>query len=191
ILSAGGSGSAEYLFIPTLDAAAIQPTAYTIGGTLRFIEDGREVVIPLLRAPITVLPEARLQLEYFQQRDVYSDDPFTPELEPAEPFALALRINNVGAGMARNFRIASAQPKIIENEKGLVIDFRLIGARIDEQPVPATFNLNFGNINPSSSKIVVWDMTSTLQGKFIDYRASFEHVDDLGVRNLSLIESVN
>ncbi|HKQ38257.1 MAG TPA: CARDB domain-containing protein, partial [Verrucomicrobiae bacterium] len=191
VLGPGGTGSAEYLFIPTLDAAPTEPTAYLIGGTLRFIEDGQEVVVPLLKAPITVLPEARLQLEYFQQRDVYSDDPFTPELEPAEPFALGLRINNVGAGIARNFRIASAQPKIIENEKGLVVDFRLIGARIDNQPVTPTFNLDFGNINPDSSKIVVWDMTSSLQGKFIDYRASFEHVDDLGVRNLSLIESVN
>jgi hypothetical protein len=191
VLAAGASGSAEYIFVPTLDAAPTSPTAYYIGGTLRFVQNGQEVTVPLLPGAITVLPEARLSLEYFQQRDVYSDDPFTPELEPAEPFALALRVLNSGAGTARNFRIASAQPRIIENEKGLLIDFQLLGARVGNQPVDPSFNLNLGNIDPDTSKIVIWDMTSSLQGKFIDYRASFEHIDDLGVKNLSLIEGVN
>jgi hypothetical protein len=191
VLAAGASGSAEYIFVPTLDAAPSSPTAYYIGGTLRYLQNGQEVTITLLPGAITVLPEARLSLEYFQQRDVYSDDPFTPELEPAEPFALGLRVLNSGAGTARYFRIASAQPRIIENEKGLLIDFQLIGARVGNQPVTPSFNLDLGNIDPGQSKIVVWDMTSTLQGKFIDYRASFEHVDDLGMKNLSLIEGVN
>ena len=33
-------------------------------------------------------------------------------------------------------------------------------------------------------------MTSTLQGKFIDYSATFEHIDSLGDPRLSLIDSV-
>ncbi|MBL9167083.1 MAG: putative Ig domain-containing protein [Verrucomicrobiales bacterium] len=184
------TGSAEYLFIPTLDAAPTQPTGYYIGGTLRFKENGQTVTIQLLPGAITVLPEARLTLEYFQQRDVYSDDPFTLEIEPSEPFVLGLRARNGGAGTARNFRIASAQPRIIENEKGLDIDFKLIGARLDNQPVDPSFTLNLGTIDPGASKTVLWDMASNLQGKFIDYRASFEHVDALGGKNLSLIEAV-
>jgi hypothetical protein len=184
------TGSAEYLFIPTLDAAPTQPTGYYIGGTLRFKENGQTVTIQLLPGAITVLPEARLTLEYFQQRDVYSDDPFTPEIEPSEPFVLGLRARNGGAGIARNFRIASAQPRIIENEKGLDIDFKLIGARLDNQPVDPSFTMNLGTIDPGASKTVLWDMASNLQGKFVDYRASFEHVDALGGKNLSLIEAV-
>ena len=82
--------------------------------------------------------------------------------------------------MARNFRISSAAPRIIENEKGLAIDFQLLGARVDNEPLNPSFNLNVGSIEPGRSKIVIWDMTSTLQGKFIDYRASFEHMDALG-----------
>ena len=190
-LAAGGEGAAEYLFIPTLDAAPFSPVTYFVGGTLRYTEDGRVVTIRLLPGVITVLPEARLTLEYFQQRDVYSDDPFTPEREPAEPFALALRVRNAGAGVARNFRITSAQPRIIENEKGLLIDFQLLGARLGNQPLNPSFNLNLGNVEPGESKVVIWDMTSSLQGKFIDYRASFEHVDALGSANLSLIQAVN
>src|ERR1700675_3987846 len=90
----------------------------------------QQVVLPLLSAPITVYPEARLNLAYFQQRDVYSDDPFTPEVEPSEPFALGLIVKNVGAGAAHNFQITSGQPRIVDNEKGLLIDFSLIGTRI-------------------------------------------------------------
>lgn len=190
VLANGATGSAEYTFIPTLEAAPTQPTGYYVGGILRFKEDGQLVTIQLLPGEITVLPEARLTLEYFQQRDVYSDDPFTPELEPAEPFALGLRVRNTGAGTARNFRIASAQPKIIENEKGLQIDFKLLGSRIDNQPADPNLNLALGQIDPGASRTVIWDFTSTLQGKFIDYRASFEHVDALGGKSLSLIESV-
>jgi hypothetical protein len=190
VIAGGSSGSVEYLFIPTLDAAPLGPTAYYIGGTLRFIEDGRVVTVPLLAAPITVFPEARLTLDYFQQRDVFSDDPFTPELEPAEPFALGLRIRNNGAGAARNFRIQSGQPRIIESNKGLVIDFRLLGLRIGDEPRTPTFDLALADIQPGGSKVAIWDMVSSLQGKFIDFRASFEHVDALGSQNLSLIESV-
>ena len=191
LLANNASGAAEYVFIPTLDAAPLSPTSYYIGGTLKYVEDGRQVTIQLLPGSITVLPEARLTLNYFQQRDVYSDDPFTPELEPAEPFALGLRIRNSGAGVARNFRISSAAPRIIENEKGLSIDFQLLGARVDNEPLNPSFNLNIGSIDSGKSKIVIWDMTSSLQGKFIDYRASFEHMDALGGLSLSLIDAVN
>ncbi|HYT60145.1 MAG TPA: CARDB domain-containing protein, partial [Haliangiales bacterium] len=60
-IGAGASGSAQYTFIPTRDAAPASPTIYRIGGTLRYIEDGQEVVVPLLSSTITVFPEARLQ----------------------------------------------------------------------------------------------------------------------------------
>jgi hypothetical protein len=190
VLAGGSSGSVEYLFIPTLDAAPAGPTPYYMGGSLRFVEDGRTVTVPLLAAAITVFPEARLTLDYFQQRDVYSDDPFTPELEPAEPFALGLRIRNNGAGAARNFRIQSGQPRIIENDKGLLIDFRLLGLRVGDEARTPTFDLSLDTIEPGQSKVAIWDMTASLQGKFIDFRASFEHVDALGGQNLSLIESV-
>src|SRR5262249_47920152 len=125
VVAAHSSGSAEYIFIPTLDAAPTAPRSYYIGGTLRYLsESGDPVVAPLLPVSITVLPEARLILEYFQQRDVFADDPFTPEIEPSEPFALGLRVKNAGAGIAHKFRIASSQPKIIDNQKGLLADFK-------------------------------------------------------------------
>ena len=40
--------------------------------------------------------QPKLLLKYFMQRIVYSDDPFTSEVEPAIPFFLGLQIQNIG-----------------------------------------------------------------------------------------------
>ncbi|MGC3958042.1 MAG: CARDB domain-containing protein [Verrucomicrobiota bacterium] len=189
-LMGGATGSSVYTFIPTTDAAPDQPKTYQIGGTLRYIDDGQEVVVPLLSAPITVYPEAKLDLVYFQQRDVYGDDPFTLPIEPSEPYTLGLIAKNIGAGDAKNFEITSAQPQIIENEKGLLIDFRIIGTRVGSNAISPSLTAKLGSIPAGSAKVVTWDLISTLQGKFISFEASFEHVDGLGRTNLSLINSV-
>jgi len=184
------SVSVQYTFIPTREAAEFEPTNYRIGGTLRYIENGVEVVVPMLSSTITVFPEARLKLKYFQSRDVFSDDPFTDEVEPAEPFALGLIAQNIGAGAARNFRITSAQPEIIENEKGLLIDFKIIGTTVGDETFEPTLTANLGTIEPGASQVAQWLFLSSLQGKFIEYTATFEHLDSLGSANLSLIDSV-
>ena len=189
-LGPGRAATARYTFIPTLDAAPDAPAIYSIGGTLRYFEAGEEIVVPLSAPPIVVLPEARLALDYFQQRDVYADDPFTDEVEPSEPFALGLIAKNIGAGWARNFRITSAQPKLVENEKGLLIDFKIIGAQVGDAEVRPSLTVDLGNIGPGTTQVAAWWLTSTLQGKFLDYHATFEHVDSLGCTNLSLIDRV-
>jgi len=189
-LPSGEVAVIQYTFIPTHEAAPTEPKLYRIGGTLRYVELGTEVIIPLVSDSVTVYPEARLHLTYFHQRDVYSDNPFTPEIEPAEPYALGLLVKNAGAGPARNFRITSAQPQIIENEKGLLIDFKIIGTQIGDQTIIPTLTANLGTIPPGESRVAAWWFTSTLQGKFVDYSATFEHTDALGSANISLIESV-
>ena len=190
---AGGTGTAKYTFIPNREAAPTTPTIYRIGGTLRYIspESGQEVTMPLLHSTITVYPDALLQLDYFQQRDVIGDDPFTDQIEPSEPFTLGLLVHNVGAGMAESLTITSAQPKIIENEKGLLIDFQIVGTQVGSQTVTPSLTADLGNIDPGQVKEARWLLTSTLQGRFIDYSATFEHVTGLGDPRLSLIDSVN
>ncbi len=190
VLVGGATGRAVYTFIPTTDAAPDQPYSYQIGGTLRYLDAGQEVIVPLLSAPITVYPEAKLDLVYFQQRDVYGDDPFTPVTEPSEPYTLGLIVKNIGAGDARNFEITSAQPQIIENEKGLLIDFRIIGTSVGSNAVSPSLTAKLGDVPAGVSKSVNWQLLSTLQGKFISFAATFEHVDGLGHTNLSLINSV-
>ena len=189
-LSDHGTGVASWLIVPTADAAPEEATVFFVGATLQYTDQGREVTMPLEGVPIWVLPQAELDLKYFHQRDVFSDDPWTEPIEPAQPFELAVMIENRGAGEARNLRITSAQPEIVENEKGLLIDFNLIASQVDGQPMTPSLTTSFGDIEAGAIAIGRWWMTSTLQGLFTSYDATFRHVDGLGDERLSLIKNV-
>ncbi|MDM8538455.1 hypothetical protein QUF70_16995 [Desulfobacterales bacterium HSG17] len=77
------------------------------------------------------MPE--LVLDYVIPTDVYGDDAFTNEIEPFVPFPLGVRITN-GSGTAKSLKIESAQPKIVENELGLLIGFEIQGSQVNCQP---------------------------------------------------------
>lgn len=190
-ITPGNTATAIWTIIPTRDAAPDVPTQYYVGGTLEYDQGGTHVSIPLFPAPILVKPDPLLVLDYFLVRNVYSDDPFTPEIEPAEPFSLGLLMANHGKGIAKNVRITSSQPKIIENEKGLLIDFKISGTQVNNSQVSPSLTVNLGDIDPGSTSVAQWVMTCSLQGKFIEYNATFEHMDELGNERLSLIDSVN
>ena len=134
VLSGNTTGTSTFILVPTSDAAPNSPVRYGVGGILSYKQDGQEIVIPLYPAPITVYPDPRLVVKYFHERDVFGDDPFTRDIvEPSVPFNLGVMVQNVGGGIARNVRIVSGQPQIIENEKGLLIDFRIIGTEVAGQ----------------------------------------------------------
>jgi hypothetical protein len=185
-----GLGSAQWTFIPTNLAAPEIPTQYGIGGSLSYLENGVTVTVPLLSTPVTVYPQAELYLDYFHQRDVFADDPFTTQIETSVPYELAVLVKNQGKGVAKNLKITSGQPKIIENEKGLLIDFQIIGSEVNGQGVSPSLTVDFGNIDAGGTAVADWLLKSTLQGKFIDYKATFEHINSLGKAELSLIKEV-
>ena len=72
-------------------------------------------------------------MHYFLQTNILGDDPLTPEFEPVIPAELALMIENNGYGQASNVQVNSAQPKIIDSEKGLDIEFLLVGSNLQGQ----------------------------------------------------------
>ena len=191
-LAANTTGRASFILVPTSEAAPDGPTAYFVGGTLSYTLGGRKVGIPLTPAPITVYPDPRLHVKYFHQRDVLSDDPFTRDvIEPTVPFSLAVMVQNAGKGVAKNVRIISGQPTIVENSKGLLIDFKIIATEVAGKSLTPSLTAEFGTIEPGDIGIGRWLLTSTLQGLFIDYSAKFEHLDSLGKTNLSLIDEVS
>ena len=182
-------GGARWTLAPNETAAPDGPADYFIGGTLSYKDGGFDVSVNLLPVHVTVQPDAKLVVDYFHQRDVYADDPFTDEVEPSIPYSLGVLVRNQGAGMARALRIDSGQPEIIDNEKGLLIDFDLIAAQVAGQNITPSLSLDLGDIAPGEVKLGQWFFTSTLQGHFIDYQASFTHLDPLGILT-SLIDEV-
>ncbi|HET6406934.1 MAG TPA: putative Ig domain-containing protein, partial [Chthoniobacteraceae bacterium] len=190
IVAPGTSGQVKWILVPTTDAAANGPEEFLVTGVLRYLQDGLNVTVPLAPASITVLPSPSLAVKYFHERQVFADDPFTIPVESSIPYSLAVMVQNKGLGAANNVRIDSAQPKIVDNEKGLLADFKIIATEVAGQNLLPSLTVDFGTIDPGTNTIGRWLMTSTILGGFIEYSANFEHLDGLGNKKLSLVEGI-
>ncbi|MFN9173915.1 MAG: Calx-beta domain-containing protein, partial [Synechocystis sp.] len=189
-LAADSIGTATFTIVPTANAAPTAETEYSIGGSFSYVENGQTITVDLYPTEVTVLPQAQLYLDYFLERNVYSDDPFTDPVELSVPFALGLIVQNQGYGTAQNLEIISAEPKIVESEQGLLIDFDLIGTSVGSQPITPSLKVNLGDIAPGQTQTANWYMKSSLQGRFVEYDAKFEHINGLGIPELSQIKEV-
>jgi hypothetical protein len=183
----------DWLLIPAPGAAGSNPLGkkYLVGATLKYKFGGDESVLDVSPDVITVKPLPQLTLDYFLTRDVEADDPLTTEIEPAQPFTLGVRVKNNGIATAKSLKIDSAQPKIVDNAQGLLINFRLTGSYVDDAPVQNSLLINFGDIAASASKMGRWTMETTLAGKFTEFTARFTHSDELGGALTSILQATN
>ncbi len=186
----GTTAEIHWLIIPNPGAAADAPNGklHFVGATLSYTLGGEPEVVEVAPDFITVKPLPQLALDYFLTEEVRGDDPLTDEIEPIEPFTLGVRIKNNGIATAESVKIDSAQPKIIDNQQGLLIGFEIIGSTIDDRPAAPVLLADFGKIEGNSAKVGRWWMTSTLAGKFDDFNATFSHADELGGALTSLME---
>ena len=197
-LAANSEGVVTVLFIPTKYAAPTEPVEYSFGGTLSYTDpySGLEVTRDLYPVTLTVKPSPDLVLTYFMQRDLYGDDPLTEDIiEPVEPGEFALLINNQGYGDATNVRMTTHQPEIIENEKGLFIDFEIVSSQVNGGPAALSFGQTIantlGDIPAHSQTYAQWWLQSSLLGHFTSYDLSITHVTSYGNEDLSLVDIEN
>ena len=183
----------NWLLIPAPGSAGASPFGkkYLVGATLKYTFAGEDTVLDVSPDIITVKPLPLLTLDYFLTQNVWADDPLTQAIEPVEPFTLGVRVMNNGQTTARNLKIDSAQPKIIENNQGLLINFLLTGSFVNDASVQNTLLIDFGDIAAGSSKMGRWVMETTLAGKFTEFTAKFSHADELGGTLTSIIQAAN
>ena len=191
-LAADASGTAEWTIIPTAAAAANGITTYYVSGSFSYEDPATGYVgtSTFLPSTIEVYPSPSLNLQYFLPENVYGDDPFTPTVETPQPFGLGLLVTNTGAGNANNFTITSAQPQIVDNEKGLDVNFEITGSQIENQPASPSLTLDLGEIGAGQTVEADWIMTSSLDGTFSNFTATYQHEDALGGASTSLIDSI-
>ena len=195
-LGADSTGTATILFIPSKYAAPDEPVEYSFGGTLSYFDPFTlmEVTRELSPVTLTVKPSPELDLTYFMQRDLYGDDALTEDIEPVVPGEFAVIINNKGNGDATNVRMVTNQPKIIENEKGLFIDFEFVSSQLNGEEKTLAMGeaipTDFGNIPAHSQAYAQWWLASSLLGHFVDYDIKATHVSSYGNENLSLLDQV-
>jgi|GEM_PF-3472827 len=186
------SGEVHWLIIPAPGAAGANPegTLYFVGAKVTYAIGGDAEETEVVPDSIRVRPMPRLELDYFLPRDIHSDNPYTAEVEPPVPASLGVRVANHGYGAARSLAIASSQPEIVENEQGLAISFKLIGSEVNGEEATPSLLIDFGDIAAGAAGMGRWLMTTTLQGKFTSFSATFSHADELGGQLTSLLDEV-
>ncbi len=194
ILPVGPSSSSDlhWMIIPAPGASngIASGTLYYVGAKLTYTIGGEENEIEVNPDFIYVKPMPELNLDYFIPMEVYGDDAFTREIEAPVPFSLGVRVHNSGYGTAKDLKIDSAQPKIVENELGLTTGFVIQGSTVNGQEATDSLLVDFGNIEPDTAGVSRWIMTCSLSGKFVKFDAEFSHSDELGGELTSLINSV-
>lgn len=188
----------RWFIIPKIDAGgtAASGLQYRVGAKLGGSIYGKEIapeVLEVIPDTITVKPEPQLEITYFQPRDVDGDDPFTQDfVESPIPFTLGVLVKNVGYGRAKQVKIDSQQPRIVENKQGLLLIAQLLGSRVDDQPTDEkSLTINMGDIEPARCRKGAWDMMTSLSGEFIEFKASFTHASELGGKETSVIKEIN
>lgn len=183
----------NWLLIPAPGSSGNTPAGkrYPVGAMLRYLYGNELQEMQLSPDAITVKPMPSLSLDYFLTGDVIADDPMTAEIEAPEPYTPGVRVKNSGLAEAKALKIDSAQPKIVENNQGLAVNFMLLGSCVQDAPVANTLLIDFGDIAPASAKMGRWLMQSNLAGKFVEFNATFTHSDELGGALTSLLEATN
>lgn len=180
-------------FIVPAPGAAEDPggTPHLVGALLQYRVGSKWEQLRVNPDAITVHAMPLLALDYFLPAEIHADVPATETVvEPSVPFTMGVRIRNDGIGAARGVSAESARIEVVENDLGLRIDFRILGAFINDALEAPTLRLDFGDIAPDSAKVGRWILETDLWGQFLEFSASFSHDDALGGRLTSLVSSV-
>lgn len=195
-LASKETGKATVLYIPTKYAAPEVAADYVFSGSLSYINPYNGMRVTEAFNPITlaVHPSPDLDLTYFMQRDILGDDPFTEAIEPSEEAEFSLLINNHGFGDATNVRVMTEQPRIIENDKGLLVDFELTGSQLNGAEktlaLGSGVTVDFGRIPGKSTSYAQWWFKSSLLGHFTNYDVEATHINSYDNPDLSLLDNV-
>jgi len=188
----------RWFIIPKIAAGGTHAsgTMYKVGATLGGSIYGQVIspdVLSVVPDSIIVKPEPQLEVTYFQPRDVDGDDPFTLDVvESPIPFPIGVLVKNAGYGTARQVKIQSEQPRIVENKEGLLLIAQLLGVRVDDEPLDqASLTVNLGDIELGKCRKGVWDMITSLSGEFVEFNATFSHASELGGEETSVITEMN
>ena len=177
------TATVHWTCIPKTGAGGDTPYGefYFFQAFISYTVSGHSFSINSTSVKINVRPQPLLSLDYYIPAEVKADT----------EFKLAVKVTNNGYGVAKNFAIDSAQPKIYENIAGLLVDFTITGSAISGKPAGHSLKINFGDIPPGGSKFAWWEMVTSLDGNFTEFSASFTHSNALGGAETSLISGIN
>ena len=177
-LTAYGHLTSHWVLIPGdgLGGTDLAGKTYYVKAVMSyFVGEGFHQVITN-EVAIVIHPQPKLYFHYYIPANVLAN----------EPFKLGLFVENVGDGIAHNLKIASGQPKIVENDSGLLIKFEIVGCSFGSQ-TGDVITLVMGDVQPHADVNGYWIMTSTLDGRFVEFTATLTHLAYKGIEINPLI----
>ena len=181
----------RWMIIPTAGAAGgtSEGKLYFVSATFTYAISGEDQTVTVAPDSIVVKPQPQLELDYFIPRYVHGDDAFTTDqIEPAEPFTVGTRLTNTGFGDANEVTLQSVQPRILENDQDLAIDYTLTQSFVNDYESETTLRMNYGNLARQDVVVGRWIMESSLSGRFLDMTAIASHAAIYGGELTSLLQ---
>ncbi|MBO4690846.1 MAG: AIDA repeat-containing protein, partial [Paludibacteraceae bacterium] len=174
-----GTGTFTVLYVPGRYTSTEGPEDYQFTGTISYTDSlVGDVSIDLTPITLTVNPSPSLQLHYFVERDVYADNPFTDAIEKSIPAEISVLVVNAGKGDARNFSLSGLTPEIVDNQKGLLLNYTMTDAAMNGvKNDNGIVDVNFGTVAANSSAVAQWWYETNIQGHYSDYSVNFTQMD--------------
>jgi hypothetical protein len=85
-------------------------------------------------------------------------------------------------------RLAWGRPEIVDNEKGLLVAFAIIGVQLNNAPAQQSLSFGIGPVQAGETVQVQWLLTSSLFGIFRSFNATF-NTNPLGDKTLTLVDA--
>ena len=147
---------------------------YSQGGQLRnFLTDSET---------ITVHPQPELELFYYLPEKILKNT----------PFRLGVFVENNGYGDARKFRIASAQPEVVENESGVPVEVEIVGSSFGAGNTETdTWTVELGDVAAQGWARGYWITRCNYDATVMEFTAELEHLPFEGVELNPLITAVH
>jgi hypothetical protein len=181
-----GQGGVNWQLVPNSEAGgtAAEGRNYTISASIDYSYGGKSYHYSTKTETVNVKPMPKLVLDYYLPYVVMAD----------KPVKIKVKATNQGFGPANHLALASAQPRIVENENNIPVGFTIDGS----SPTPDSSSyqsgqatITFDNVPSGSSAEGYWTLTVTRNGYFVDFTANLKHEDYRGVQLDPLIEGVN
>ena len=177
-LNGNTTGMISVIYLPGRDVSVNGQESYKFSGKISYTSpNGNFIEIDLAPVTLMVMPSPVLTLDYFVERDVYGDDPFTEGIEASIPAEIAVLVRNSGLGDAKEFKMSGFTPKIVDNEKGLLLNYRMVDAALNGQENDnGILDVNMGTIQAQSASVAQWWYESNLQGHYTNYEISSDYL---------------
>jgi|GEM_PF-3069408 len=147
-----------------LGGTELEGKPYWVKAVISYYVDGHRKETQTESIQITVHPQPKLYLHYYVPKEVLAD----------EPFKLGLLVENEGDGEAKNLKIDSGQPTIVDNQSGLLIHFAIVGSSFGSVTGDIV-RLVLGDVAPHSTANGYWIMTCSLDGQCVGFSAELTH----------------